>query len=170
MAPRAGLCGKCGRETGGVVMHERYCRKATTDALITRSSAHVFPREALRAAQRLQGGVTELDVARVMHELERGVRLYLNRMNRWCAPAGSRLGNRTSPAVHEMIRTGLVRHWRDREGDHLIPAKVHLDLGDHQSACHFVGEDLGPMRARLSEDMTLVDCLDCEQTVAMRLR
>ena len=133
--------------------------------LIERSSAHVFPREALRAAQRFQDGVTELDVARVMHELESGVRLYVNRLGRWCAPHGSKLGNKTSPAVHEMIRTGLVRHWRDREGDHLIPARIHLDLGDRQSACHFVGEDLGPMRARLSADIDLIDCRDCADAV-----
>lgn len=166
MTPRGGKCGKCGRLTGGVTVHERYCRNETEEDLVARSSAHVFPREALRGAQRLQHGVTELDVARVMHELERGVTLYLNRMGRWSAPTGSRLGNKVSPAVHEMIRTGLVRHWKDREGDYLIPAKVHLDLGDRQSACHFIGEDLGPMRARLSCDLDLVDCRHCEDAVA----
>jgi len=140
--------------------------KTVEDALIERASAHCFSREFLRPAQRLQHGVTELDVARVMHELERGVRLHLSRLGRWSAPAGSRMGNKTSPAVQEMIRTGLVRHYRDHEGDHLIPAKVHLDLGDHQSACHFIGEDMGPMRARLSENLDLVCCLECQDTVA----
>jgi hypothetical protein len=140
--------------------------KTVVDALIERSSAHVFPREALRPAQRLQNGVTELDVARVMHELEKGVRLHMSRMGRWAGPRGSRLGSKCSPAVQEMIRTGLVRHYRDREGDHLIPAKVHLDLGNHESACHFAGEGMGPMRARLSEQLELVDCLACCDAVA----
>lgn len=169
MTPRGGTCGTCSRPTGNLVMHERSCRKpsrALDEALIARSTAHVFPREVLRPAQRFQHGVTELDVARVMHELERGVRLYLNRLGRWCAPSGSRLGNKTSPAVQEMIRTGLVRHWKDREGDHLLPAKVHVDLGNHQSACHFIGEDLGPMRARLTVDLALADCLACLDAVA----
>lgn len=134
--------------------------------LIARSGLHAAPAGTLRPAQRLQHGVTELDVARVMHELEKGVRLHRSRLGRWAPPAGSRLGNKASPAVQEMIRTGLVRHWIDRDGDHLIPAPVHLDLGDRQSACHFIGEDLGPMRARLSADMDLVDCRACEDAVA----
>lgn len=137
----------------------------TPEALIERAGTHAQPEDTLRPAQRLQMGVTELDVARVMHELERGVRLHRSRLGRWAAPAGSRLGNKASPTVQEIIRTGLVRHWIDRDGDHLIPAPVHLDLGDRQSACHFIGEDLGPMRFRLSADIDLVDCRDCQQAV-----
>lgn len=137
----------------------------TPEALIERAGTHAQPQDTLRPAQRFQMGVTELDVARVMHELERGVRLHRGRLGRWAGPAGSRLGNKASPAVQEMIRTGLVRHWIDREGDHLIPARVHLDLGDRQSACHFVGEDLGPMRSRLSTDLALIDCMHCVDAV-----
>lgn len=137
----------------------------TPEALIERAGTHAQPQDTLRPAQRFQHGVTELDVARVMHELERGVRLHRSRLGRWAAPAGSRLGNKASPAVQEMIRTGLVRHLIDREGDHLIPARVHLDLGDRQSACRFVGEDLGPMRARLTKDLGLFDCPACEDAV-----
>lgn len=137
----------------------------TPEALIERAGTHVAPADTLRRAQRFQGGVTELDVARVMHELEKGVRLHRSPMGRWAGPVGSRIGRNCSPAIQEMIRTGLVRHWIDREGDHLIPARVHLDLGDRQSACHFVGEDLGPMRARLSRDIDLIDCRDCADAV-----
>jgi hypothetical protein len=137
----------------------------TPEALIERAGTHAQPADHLRPPQRFQDGVTELDVARVMHELERGVRLHRSRMGRWAAPLGSRLGSKASPAVQEMIRTGLVRHWIDRDGDHLIPAPVHLDLGDRQSACHFIGEDLGPMRARLTKDLDLVDCPACERAL-----
>jgi hypothetical protein len=101
-----------------------------------------------------------------MHALESGVRLYRTPHGRWCAPKGTTLNGlgRLSAAVGEMIRTGLVRHWRDRNGDHLVPAKVHLLAPDKRSACHFAGEDMGPMRSRLSEDMAIVDCLDCEES------
>lgn len=133
--------------------------------LIGRAGTHAAPEDALRPAQRLQHGVTELDVARVMHELEKGVQLHRSRMGRWAGPRGCRLGDKASPTVQEMIRTGLVRHWIDRDGDHLIPAPVHLDLGDRQSACHFIGEDLGPMRSRLSGDLALVDCRACDQAL-----
>lgn len=156
-------CDRCGRSTGNLVIHQRACIGNIAD----RAGAHAQPESTLRAAQRFQHGVTELDVARVMAELESGTRLYLNRMGRWYAPGGRLRGlHRLSPAVHEMIRTGLVRHWRDREGDHLVPAKVHLLGTDGQSACHFVGEDMGPMRSRLTDEMTLVDCLDCERAQA----
>ena len=123
----------------------------------------------LRPAQRFLEGVTSLEVARVMCELESGVRPYLSVTNRWCAPNGTKLHGiniRLSTIVGEMIRTGLVRHWRDREGDHLVPAKVHLTLNGLDSVCHFVGEDLGPMRSRLVSDATLADCLDCEHVIA----
>lgn len=162
MAPRGGICEGCGQETGGLTVHQRSCRN--TKAIIERAGAHAYAWKDLRAAQRLQHGVTELDVARVMCGLEQGARLYLSRTNRWCAGRGSALHSleRLSPTVHEMIRTGLVRHWRDREGDHLVPARVHFMGPDRKSACHFAGEDLGPMRARLSQDMAVVDCLECE--------
>lgn len=166
MPPRPGTCTKCGRETGALAVHERHCRPVQLDQrLIERAGTHAVPTDQLRPAQRFQMGVTELDVARVMHELERGVRLHRSRLGRWAGLAGSRLGNKASPAVQEMIRTGLVRHVIDREGDHLIPARVHLDLGDRQSVCHFVGEDLGPMRSRLTKDLGLFDCPACEDAV-----
>lgn len=157
------VCEKCGRETGALVRHQRHCTAASVR--IERSGCHAQPESTLRPAQRLLGGVTELDVARVMHGLESGVRLYLTPGGRWCAPTDTNLTylSRLSPTVKEMIRTGLVRHWRDRNGDHLATAKVHLLGPDGLSACHFAGETLGPMRSRLSRDMTVVDCLDCEQ-------
>jgi hypothetical protein len=126
--------------------------------LIERAGTVAMPDHLLRSAQRLHGGVTDLDMARVMRAVEAGVDLYQNRLGRWCAPVGSPLPNgRTSTTVHEMIRTGLLRHFRD----HLIPAPVHLDSGERVSVCLFVGEDLGPMRARLTKDVDLVDCQNC---------
>jgi hypothetical protein len=141
----------------------------------TRAAAHARDRDGLRAAQRWHDSVTDQGVALVMYAIERGVQLRRNRMGRWLAPAGSPIssglpGWNVSTIVSEMIRTGLLRHLRphqtpDNTDDVLIPALVHLRLEDH-SACLFTGEDLGPMRARLVDDLTLVDCLACEQTVA----
>lgn len=139
---------------------------AAEQAHITRAAAHAVDPEKLRPLQRFAPYVTDVQVARIMMALERGTVLYRSRLGRWLAPTGSPISQNLSPAVMEMIRTGLVRHWIDREGDHLIPAKVHLDLGDRQSACHFVGEDMGPMRSRLVQDLSLVDCLHCCDAVA----
>ena len=58
-----------------------------------------------------------------------------------------------STVIHEMVRTGLIRHHIVRGSDYLIPAPVHLrqthEDATQTSACLFVGEDLGPMRSRL---------------------
>jgi hypothetical protein len=163
--PKGGVCRHCKRPTGALTVHERSCNRPTVEqeaTLIERAGTAVMPEGTARRAQRLQGGVTDLDVARVLHAVERGTVLYLTSHGRWCAPVGSPVhGGKTSSTVHEMIRTGLLRHYRDRDGDHLVPAVVHLDAGERLSACLFAGEDLGPMRARLAKDIDLVDCQNC---------
>jgi hypothetical protein len=152
----------------------------TTEAgqrFATRAAAHAAHESVLRVAQRwTDRTVTDAGVARVFLALEYyGTKPYRNTAGRWYAPTGSSLtglGSQLSAVIREMIRTGLVRHWRDREGDHLIPAPVHLraSLGGMyyvHSACLFVGEDMGPMRSRLVDDLDLVDCLACLEAVSM---
>lgn len=139
--------------------------------MVIRAGAHAAAPAVLRVAQRFQNGVTDLDVARVMRELELGRRPYMNRGGRWFMPSGTGptgMGYKLSTIVNEMIRTGLVRHYRVHEGNHLIPAPVHARNRDNPrvSACLFVGEDLGPMRARLVDRLDLVDCLACEAAIS----
>jgi hypothetical protein len=141
-----------------------------------RASAHAAAPAVLRAAQLFRDGVNDHYVAMVFYGLEQGVKLYRNKAGRWRAPTGTMLAGTVhwmlSTAVNEMIRTGLLRHVEYRHGavttDYLIPARVHLkDPADSTvSACRFVGEDLGPMRSRLVDDLSLVDCLECEDAVA----
>jgi len=80
------------------------------------------------------------------------------------------MGRDLSTVINEMIRTGLVRHYARKHGmetfDYLIPAPVHYRGLDGQSSCLFTGENLGAMRSRLVDDLTLVDCLACEQAIA----
>lgn len=178
--PKGGVCRYCRKPTGSLKYHERFCADRTTneeeldraEGEIIRAGAHAAAPAVLRPAQRFQNGVDDLMVARVMRALEDGVVPYLRPVQgTWCAPAGtpvSGLRNKLSNTIKEMIRTGLVRHFRDREGDHLIPAKVHARNRDDRnlSACLFTGEDMGPMRSRLADDLRLVDCLDCEAAIA----
>jgi hypothetical protein len=145
-----------------------------------RAAAHLREESTLRIAQRWHDrAVTDMATARVLLALEYyNVRPYRNMAGRWFAPTGSSLtglGPNLSTIINELIRTGLVRHWRDREGDHLIPAPVHYRATTTSpggavvtvhSACLFVGEDMGPMRARLVEQLDLTDCLACCQVVA----
>ena len=178
-------CPGCKRWYGNLTFHRERCLAAIPLDLadreqespwLIRAAAHAasFP---YRSAQRFQEGVTDADVALVMYALETGARPYRNRASRWLAPQDSAglfsgLRRNLSTVIHEMIRTGLVRHVRMHlEGrDVLVPAPVHLkdgEPGEWHSACLFTGEDLGPMRSRLVEDLALVDCLNCERTVAL---
>lgn len=160
--PKGGTCRYCRRRTESLTRHELACDGGPSvdeeARLILRAGTVAAPESTLRAAQRFQSGVTDLDAARVMRGVEMGVRLRLTGAGRWVGPTGSPLsGPRTSPTVHEMIRTGLLRDWRGT----LIPASVHLVSRDGVSVCLFVGEDMGPMRARLTGDIDLVDCQHC---------
>jgi len=144
-----------------------YDLSETDQRYATRAAAHAREPETLRPAQRFEPYVTDLAVARVMLALERGTEIRRNRLGRWFAPTGSPLGRSVSTVVSEMIRTGLVRDYRNPSGEHvLIPAKTHKRVWDapgvQRSLCLFTGEDLGPMRSRLVDEMDLVDCLECE--------
>lgn len=136
-----------------------------------RAAAHAIAEANLRSAQRWQNRVTDLDVAAVLYMLEAGPGEgpYRIKSGRWVMQHGVKvigLVHDLSTVINEMIRTGLVRHVIDHEVDYLVPALVHLCGRDGYSACHFTGEDLGPMRARLVNDLALVDCLECEAAVA----
>lgn len=139
----------------------------TAQELIDRAGLHSSPTELLRPAQRFQGAITDEDVARVMHAVESGVDVRLNRAKRWTAPPGvmPRPAVKFSLAVTEAIRTGLLRFWADRHGIYLIPAPVHLMHPGPVSACHFTGETMGPIRSRLAVMRALVDCRDCLEII-----
>jgi hypothetical protein len=140
-----------------------------TNRFMIRATAHALAEP--RSAQRWQNRVTDLDVAGVLFAIEaEGIQPNRIKSGRWVS--GRNLIVTThdlSTVISEMIRTGLLRHLMDRgpagTEHHLIPARVHLKDGQW-SACRFTGEDLGPMRARLVDDLALVDCLECEQAVA----
>jgi hypothetical protein len=138
-----------------------------------RAAAHAVAPALLRRAQLWQDHVKDHEVALIMYAIEQGTVLYRNRAGRWIPPVGSPVTGyghaQVNRIVNEMIRTGLLRHVVDREGDHLVPALVHLKDGAEgawHSACLFTGEDLGPMRARLVDELYLVDCLECTDVVA----
>jgi hypothetical protein len=142
---------------------------------INRAGAHAAAEAVLRPSQRFMYGVTDLQVARVMRALEAGVEFTFLGGPGWLAPLGHPLNTpewqrRLKRVVPEMIRTGLVRHYWDRQepAHHLIPAPVHARHIDDRgvSACLFIGEDRGPTRARLVDDLLDVDCLACEAAIA----
>jgi hypothetical protein len=162
-------CPHCGGPHGA-----RYClsvdwkaEQARIDRFTKRAAAHALADP--RAAQRWQNQVTDEDVAALLYAIEAGdFQPYRIRSGRWVAPMGQHVAamrHDLSTVINEAIRTGLVRHVIQWQVDYLVPALVHLRDGDW-SACRFTGEDMGPMRARLVDDLTLVDCLECEAVVS----
>jgi len=162
-------CPRCEKHFLRISVHLPHCKglRAADEQLVERSTAHIVPSGTLKRSQAFTGGVRELDVARLMLAVEQGNAIKLGRF-RWVAPAGHRGGAMFSRAVSEAIRTGLLRDYRDpATGEHhLIPALVHLRDFDGASVCKFAGEDMGPVRARLVDDIALTDCRNCEATVS----
>lgn len=146
-------------------------RTQEDEIAIERAGAHAASPNTLRASQRFVR-VTDENVARAMHLIESvgGTGFRLSSIGRWYAPEGLRTFPSFSQAVQEMIRTGLVRHVVDRAGlvrvDYLVPAPVHFVDTDHTSTCKFVGEDMGPMRSRLTTDLPSVDCERCLKVIS----
>jgi hypothetical protein len=141
---------------------------------INRAGAHAAAEAVLRPEQRLRFGVTDLDMARVMRALELGTTFTYAGGGDWLAPLGYSIrGARLSRTIAEMLRTGLVRKVRNPlGGSWLSPAPVHLRSPEDRnvSACLFPGEGLGAIRARLSDDLLDVDCLECERVVSTGVR
>lgn len=140
-----------------------------TDPFVIRAGAHAVHESLLRTyAQRFQHQVTDEDVAAILYGIEHDhLSPIKQRTGRWVLPAGWKVRPRHDPStvIGEMVRTGLARDVREYDNHYLVPALVHLRDGE-VSACRFTGEDMGPMRSRLTDDLILVDCLECERTVS----
>lgn len=134
--------------------------------LADRAAAHCA-QKLTRRGQHFQYGVSTLESTVVMLALEAGYPFHRGACAWRCAVRLPLTAPRLLATIGELTRTGLIRDYRDpATGVHtLIPAHIHLAVHG-ASACRFVGEDLGPMRARLSEDVALVDCRDCLAAVA----
>jgi len=115
-----------------------------------------------RVAQQFQHRITDEESAKVMFAVEAGYEFNHGRVYWRCAMRMAMAPARLHAIITELVRTGLLRDYRDPRTSvrTLLPAHIHLDVHGG-SACRFVGEDLGPMRTRLSDDLALVDCRDC---------
>jgi hypothetical protein len=142
------------------------------ETFLTRATAHAQSYFCLTTVQRWRNGVTDEAVAGVLYAIEaEGVTFSLTGTGSWRTRAFSEVlkGVDTSLAMREMIRTGLIRTWADRDGKtHLIPARVHLrDPGVRsESACRAPVTGMPGGRVRIVTDLALVDCLECEDAVA----
>jgi|SRR4051812_28814329 hypothetical protein len=135
-------------------------------AQIVRAGAHATQPALLAEEARLRNAVTDLDMARLLLALERGVSV-VYKGYRWHCPDGSPIGRGLSATVSEGIRVGLVTQAVERTGPHTcvqraVAAPVHLrsDTAPDRPACP---QPTSYKRYRLMnrEDMQYVDCLTC---------
>jgi len=136
-------------------------------ALIIRAGAHAINPELLPEEARFQGGVTDLDMARLIRAIEKGLVVYLHGYKWSCSPERSPVSKGLSATVNEGIRTGLIAQTVIRTGMHTVQqravaAPVHLraKADPDRPACHVPG---GFKRYRLMDrkDAQYVDCYGC---------
>lgn len=167
----SGTCTACGRETGNLARHVPACTSARQDPrAVARAVAHALPASMLGPAQRFQGEVDDLMVARLMRALDAGVEVHQGGRYGWQAPQDSPLNQRRlGGTVAEALRTGLVRALSEPVGPqirkvYVVPAPVHLRASGGPSAprCRRYDPPNGsPMRFRLVDEIDLVDCRTC---------
>jgi hypothetical protein len=167
LAPRADV-----RYSRGMTEDQRLAYLPTADERlrIQRASAHALPPHLLTEDNAFQLGVTELDMARILEALEKGVEFRRNKFGRWFAPPAYPKGFRVSTVIAEGVRTGLVQHVIERKGrdvvHRLLPAPVHQGVWNDQRAswdpeCGEAGHGKGPKRTRVHRDPEVVDCARC---------
>lgn len=136
--------------------------------LIVRAGAHAVNPEDLPEEARFQHGVTDLDMARLLRAIEKGLIVYLASYRWSCSPETSPVSKNLSSTVAEGIRTGLIGQVAIRTGLHTVQqravaAPVHLRsrASKDRPACHRPG---GLKRYRLmnAEDARYVDCETCK--------
>lgn len=186
--PIAATCDVCGKPSGNLPKHRVACARAAgrpalatepTQAeldLIERAGAHAAAEAVLRPSAQLQGGVTDLDVARVLLFLDGdGEIIYLPKSKQWLAPAGSPLKDglkytrrSLTTVVNEASRLGLVYPARNEPGPHQGPWYLAAALVHYRSAadrltpmCASTARPSKIKRYRLVDDLTLVDCQGC---------
>lgn len=166
----AGTCPLCGRETGNLTRHTPACarKQAETPAqrVVQRSAAHVVPEGALTGLQRLQGGVSDLNIALLLRALESDVLVYQGGRYGWKCDGGLPLAQRPlGRTVSEAVRVGLVRAISEPTGPqvrkvYVVPAPVHLRTAPSRPLCRW-SEPAGVTRYRLVDDRALADCAAC---------
>lgn len=112
-----------------------------------------------------RGGITDLDVARVILAVERGSDIRQGGEARWMLVGREKMNrNFLSCVVDEMLRTGLAMALSERVRHevvavHIRVAPVHFRAlsDDLRPSCH----TRVPLRVRRTERRDLVDCVSC---------
>ena len=137
-------------------------------AEILRAGAHAAEPAKLHPAARFRDGVTDLDMARILLALDRGVPIVMKGY-RWTVPAHSPLLAKLASVMSEGIRLGLIHSAIEKTGPNThrqvaVAAPVHLRSADNpdRPACP---RPKGIKRFRLmnAEGIRYVDCPACKE-------
>jgi hypothetical protein len=120
--PITGTCDICQRPTGNLPMHRPACARdhgrlplaepisLKEEELVFRAGLHAVPPGALHPSEQLRRGVSDLDVARLVHQIERGNIIYPSTTHKtWRSTGPVPRGRRAlSTVVSEALRLGIV--------------------------------------------------------------
>lgn len=178
-----GTCNVCGLETGNLVRHRPSCARRhgrvpasinlteDEERLIHRAGTHAVHDHLLTPALRWAGRVTDLHVARLVHEIEKGAIIVPSRTGKtWVALTEIPKMERPSitAVVNEALRLQVVHHGTERTGrssylTFLVPAPTHARSAARTDspACKLYA--VRPIRWRLigRDGLAFVDCQAC---------
>lgn len=138
---------------------------AELQTMVAKAGLHAADPTRLKLDARFRGGITDLDVARVILAAERGAGIVADPGPcRWVLMGPERMGRvMLSRIVEEMIRTGLAAGVSESRGRDLVRvsvrvAPIHLRARRNDLRARCTSRAL---RLRRTDDPTLVDCVSC---------
>lgn len=168
----AGTCPTCHRETGNLAVHVRACKGPVITlgpadrAAIERAAAHAVAPALLPEAGRLQGTVTDLDIARLVRVLEAGGEVFQGGTG-WTTTNALLPKSRLTTIAGEALRLGIVSAVSEPTGPGvrkvwIVPAIVHVKPFP-AALVPPCKPDMaaGVKRWRMLADRSLVDCQAC---------
>ena len=168
-----GECLRCGHVVGNLAVHEPKCKREQAEfysdedwMAVERAGAHSAPDSELSPSRRLRNKVTDLDVARLLLAMERGVVVRQGGPQRWFIekPHPLATAGKLTRTVDEMVLLGLATGVSTMLMPQLVSvvlkaAPVHLRSSEDRwkPKC-----DAQALRYRIVDHPDLADCANCK--------
>jgi hypothetical protein len=174
------VCNVCGRETGNLARHRALCARKhgrpainmnvgpEEERLIERAGTHAIAEAILPPALRWKGNVTDLDIARIVYQVEKGTIIKPSSTSRtWVRPEAMPKMGKFTMTINEGLRLNVFRTavepiGRGRYATSLAVAPTHARSATdrEQPACR-VYRPLTRWRLLDVRNLTYVDCQAC---------
>lgn len=191
IGPPSGVCDICTRATGNLPMHRPACAREhgrlplaeavspKEEELIFRAGLHAVPPAALDPSERLERGVSDLDVARLVHQIERGNIIYPSGSHQtWRSTGPVPKGRRAlSTVVSEALRLGIVHPMVEHSSPHIYRTRLAAALTHakrrgytNKPACRLMSIQVRRWRLLTPDQFAYVDCQACLDLAPSLLR